>query len=61
MELFLDDKIRYLEISSAVESACDAHRQELVEAPSLDEIVHFDAWAREYVASKFGARQPALA
>lgn len=61
VELFLDDKIRYLEISSAVESACDAHRQELVEAPSLDEIVHFDAWAREYVASKFGARQPALA
>ena len=61
VELFLDNKIKYLEIASAVEGACDAHRQELVEQPSLDEIVHYDSWARQHVASQWGAREPAMA
>ena len=30
---------------------------ELVDAPSLEEIVHFDAWARQHVAEKWGARE----
>ena len=60
VELFLDDKIQYLEIVKAVEEACNAHRQELVDRPSLDEIVHFDAWARQHVADKWGARQHAM-
>ena len=61
VELFLEDKIKYLDIAAAVENTCDAHRQELVDQPSLEEIVHFDGWARQLVSSKYGAREPALA
>ena len=49
MELFLDEKVGYLEIMQLVEKACDRHQQELVYAPSLDEIVHYDNWARNFV------------
>ena len=64
VELFLQEKIGYLDIVKAVEATCDAHQQELVERPSLDEIVHFDAWARRHVADAHGSsssRQPVLA
>ena len=30
---------------------------ELVDAPSLEEIVHFDAWGRQHVSDKWGARE----
>ncbi len=49
MELFLDEKVGYLDIMKLVEQTCDRHKQELVEAPSLDEIVHYDNWARQFV------------
>lgn len=49
VEYFLDEKIGYLEIMKVVEAACEAHRKEFVEAPSLEEIVHYDQWAREHV------------
>ena len=52
MELFLDEKIGYLDIMRFVERACERHQQDLVLAPSLDEIVHYDGWAREYVAEQ---------
>lgn len=29
--------------------ACEAHRKEFTETPTLDEIVHFDQWARVFV------------
>lgn len=51
VEMFIDEKISYLEIFKIVELACDKHRNELVKSPSLEEIVHYDLWARDYAAS----------
>jgi 1-deoxy-D-xylulose-5-phosphate reductoisomerase len=51
VELFLDERMAYLDIVRFVERCCDAHRAELVAAPSLDEIVHYDLWARDWVAA----------
>lgn len=61
VELFLEEKIGYLDIVKTVEAACDAHQKELVERPSLEEIVHYDAWARRHVAEAHGSRQAVLA
>ncbi|KAK9669443.1 hypothetical protein RND81_13G130500 [Saponaria officinalis] len=51
VEMFIDEKISYLDIFKIVELTCDKHRNELVQSPSLDEIVHYDLWARDYAAS----------
>lgn len=40
--MFLEEKISYLDIVRVVEECCAAHRAELVEAPTLEEIVHYD-------------------
>lgn len=50
VELFLDEKIGYLDMFDVVEKTCNKHRQELVAQPSLEEIVHYDWWARQYAA-----------
>ena len=50
VEMFLDEKIGYMDIVQTVEKCCDAHVQELLLKPSLDEIVHFDQWARDWVS-----------
>ena len=55
--MFLEEKVGYMDIVRLVEQCCDAHRQELVMAPSLEEIVHYDAWARQWVAQEAGKRQ----
>ena len=49
VEMFIDEKIHYLDIMRVVEQACEKHRKEFVAAPSLEEIVHFDQWARQVV------------
>ncbi|XP_074570692.1 1-deoxy-D-xylulose 5-phosphate reductoisomerase, chloroplastic-like [Curcuma longa] len=51
VELFINEKINYLDIFKVVELTCDAHRNELVASPSLEEIVHYDLWARDYAAN----------
>ncbi|OEL25278.1 1-deoxy-D-xylulose 5-phosphate reductoisomerase, chloroplastic [Dichanthelium oligosanthes] len=51
VELFIDEKISYLDIFKVVELTCDAHRNELVTSPSLEDIIHYDLWARRYAAS----------
>ncbi|KAF3512719.1 hypothetical protein F2Q69_00005103 [Brassica cretica] len=51
VEMFIDEKISYLDIFKVVELTCDKHRSELVTSPSLEEIVHYDLWAREYAAN----------
>lgn len=62
VELYLDEKVSYLDITRLVGECCDAHMQELVGSPSLDEIVHFDGWAREWVAAAAaGAKKVAVA
>eukprot|EP00249_Psilotum_nudum_P020817 c27857_g2_i1 orf=345-1784(+) len=48
VELFLDEKIGYLDIFRLVEKTCDKHREELVSQPDLEDIVHCDQWARQY-------------
>jgi 1-deoxy-D-xylulose-5-phosphate reductoisomerase len=63
VELFIDEKISYLDIFKVVELTCDAHRNELVTSPSLEEIIHYDQWARRYTASlqASSGRSPVLA
>ena len=57
VEMFLDEKLGYMDIVKTVERGCDAHQQELLQKPSLDEIVHFDQWARKWVSSNIGSQQ----
>ncbi len=46
------------------EACCEAHKaQDWLASPGLDEIVHFDAWARKWVAQKVASgkfRKPML-
>lgn len=44
-------RISYLDIFKIVELTCAKHREELVSSPSLEEIIHYDLWARDYAAS----------
>eukprot|EP00873_Tetraselmis_striata_P007962 jgi/Tetstr1/428226/TSEL_018266.t1 len=49
VEMFLNEEIGYLDICKVIEQCCDKHRDELVLKPSLDEIVHYDSWSRDFV------------
>ncbi|KAB2054936.1 hypothetical protein ES319_A11G001300v1 [Gossypium barbadense] len=51
VELFINEKISYLDIFKVVELTCEKHQEELVATPSLEEIVHYDSWARDYTAA----------
>nr|WJV41848.1 1-deoxy-D-xylulose-5-phosphate reductoisomerase [Phlomoides rotata] len=51
VEMFIDEQIGYLDIFKVVELTCDKHRAELVTSPSLEDIIHYDLWARDYAAS----------
>ncbi|KAJ1398219.1 hypothetical protein SESBI_31215 [Sesbania bispinosa] len=51
VEMFIDEKISYLDIFKVVELTCEKHQNELLSSPSLEEIIHYDLWAREYAAS----------
>ncbi|KAK4843723.1 hypothetical protein QYF36_011823 [Acer negundo] len=51
VEMFIDEKISFLDIFKVVELTCDKHRSELVISPSLEDIIHYDSWARVYAAS----------
>ncbi len=57
VELFLADRIGYMDIIPVVEACCEAHAAHLVTAPSLEEIVHYDAWARRHVAESVSATE----
>ena len=48
VELFLAERISYLDIVNVVEKTCEKHADELLLSPSLEDIVHYDAWARTY-------------
>lgn len=61
VEFFLEEKVGYLDIMKHVEAACEAHRAELVEAPSLEEIVHYDQWARDFVKQQVLGRSTVAA
>ncbi|CAL0305999.1 unnamed protein product [Lupinus luteus] len=51
VELFVDEKISYLDIFKVVELTCEEHQKELIASPSLEEIIHYDQWARQYAAN----------
>ncbi|KAK4402408.1 1-deoxy-D-xylulose 5-phosphate reductoisomerase, chloroplastic [Sesamum angolense] len=51
VEMFIDEKISYLDIFKVVELTCDKHQSESVTTPSLEEIIHYDLWARDFAAS----------
>lgn len=50
VQMFIDEKIHYLDIMKLNEACCEAHKKDCVSYPSLDEIVHYDQWARRWVA-----------
>jgi 1-deoxy-D-xylulose-5-phosphate reductoisomerase len=47
--LFLEEKIRFLDIPRCIEWACDRHEQNNHHNPSLDDILAADRWARQEV------------
>ncbi|MBO1350506.1 MAG: 1-deoxy-D-xylulose-5-phosphate reductoisomerase [Hormoscilla sp. GUM202] len=49
VSLFLEEKIRFLDIPRVIESACDRHLGELCHHPTLDDIIAADRWARQAV------------
>ncbi|KAF9625538.1 hypothetical protein IFM89_023849 [Coptis chinensis] len=51
VEMFIDEKIEYLDIFKVVELTCEKHQAELVTQPSLEDIIHYDLWARKYAGN----------
>nr|WP_225225721.1 1-deoxy-D-xylulose-5-phosphate reductoisomerase [Komarekiella delphini-convector] len=47
--LFLEEKIRFLDIPRCIELVCDRHQNDNCANPSLDDIVAADKWARQEV------------
>ncbi len=47
--LFLEDRIDFLEIADVIEEAMDAHAEDIIPNPSLEEILEIEAWARRFV------------
>ena len=61
VEAFLNEQIGYLDIFKHVEKACEAHQNDLVAAPTLEDIVHYDQWARDFVAEQTGSKVTQIA
>lgn len=49
---FLEEKIHYLDIMKLNEACCEAHKKDWVGEPDLEQIVHSDKWARQWVKEK---------
>ena len=47
--MFLDKKIGYFDIYTTIEKAMEAHKNDLILDPTLDDIVACDLWARDHV------------
>jgi 1-deoxy-D-xylulose-5-phosphate reductoisomerase len=47
--LFLEEKIRFLDIPKVIEQACDRHGADNRQNPNLEDILAADAWARQEV------------
>lgn len=48
-EMFREGKIGFMDIFKVIEQTMDAHKADLMMAPSLDDIVQVDTWARKKV------------
>ncbi|WP_019501430.1 1-deoxy-D-xylulose-5-phosphate reductoisomerase [Pseudanabaena sp. PCC 6802] len=53
VELFLNEKISFVQIPQLIEITCDRH--DCIAQPSLDDIVAVDAWARQTVVEQLYA------
>ena len=49
--LFLEEKIRFLDIPRLIELVCDRHRVNNCDRPSLEDIIAADSWARQEVVA----------
>lgn len=47
VELFLDEKIQFLDIPRLIEQVCDRHQSDNKARPTLDDILAADQWARQ--------------
>jgi 1-deoxy-D-xylulose-5-phosphate reductoisomerase len=63
VQMFIDHQIGYLDIMKLNEACCEAHQKELIAMPNLEEIVHYDQWARRWVkeAVESGKYKPRVA
>ena len=50
--LFLDEKIKFLDIPKLIDAVCDKHQADNCQDPSLDDILAADQWARQMVLEK---------
>lgn len=51
-ELFLEGKIEFLDIDKLVAQTMDAH--DVIENPSLEQLIEIDDWSKKYVLQKIG-------
>ena len=51
VELFLQERIQFLDIPKVIEQVCDRHRTNNKSNPSLQDILDADQWARQAVLS----------
>ncbi|MBE9028597.1 1-deoxy-D-xylulose-5-phosphate reductoisomerase [filamentous cyanobacterium LEGE 11480] len=49
VELFLEEKIRFLEIPKVIEQACDRYTNQNKQNPELEDIIEADRWSRDCV------------
>ncbi|OUC12140.1 MAG: 1-deoxy-D-xylulose-5-phosphate reductoisomerase [Alkalinema sp. CACIAM 70d] len=54
--LFLDEKIKFLDIPKLIEKTCDRYQAQNTQQPSLEDILEADRWARQAVLEAAGAR-----
>lgn len=47
--MFLEDRIDFLEIADVIEETMNAHEGSVLEAPTLEEILSIEKWARDFV------------
>jgi 1-deoxy-D-xylulose-5-phosphate reductoisomerase len=47
--LFLEEKIKFLDIPKVIEKVCDKHQKDNCQSPALDDILEADKWARQEV------------
>lgn len=58
--LFLEEKIRFLEIPRLIESVCDRFRSQNTLQPSLEDILAADQWARQAILSLSQSSAPVV-
>ncbi|MGI0490193.1 1-deoxy-D-xylulose-5-phosphate reductoisomerase [Alkalinema pantanalense CENA528] len=54
--LFLDEKIKFLDIPKLIEQTCDRYQAQNTQQPALEDILEADRWARQAVLEAAGMR-----